>query len=62
MQPKFSFPELLATANSVIAKQVELRDGFYDRNDVDAGSRQCPSSSIRTRSRSTCRDACHAGN
>jgi len=32
--PKFSFPELLATANSVIAKQVNLREGFYDRNDV----------------------------
>ena len=32
--PRFSFPELLATANSVIAKQVELREGFYDRNDV----------------------------
>ena len=34
VQVKFSFPELLATANSVIAKQVDLRDGFYDRNDV----------------------------
>ena len=34
VRPRFSFPELLATANSVIAKQVELRGGFYDRNDV----------------------------
>ena len=34
MQAKFSFPELLATANAVIAKQVDLREGFYDRNDV----------------------------
>jgi NAD(P) transhydrogenase len=34
LQPKFSFPELLATANAVIAKQVDLREGFYDRNDV----------------------------
>ncbi|MEX0978734.1 MAG: Si-specific NAD(P)(+) transhydrogenase [Pirellulales bacterium] len=34
VQPRFSFPELLATANSVIAKQVELREGFYERNDV----------------------------
>ncbi len=33
-RPRFSFPELLATANSVIAKQVALRGGFYDRNDV----------------------------
>lgn len=33
-QSKISFPELLATANSVIAKQVELREGFYERNDV----------------------------
>ena len=32
--PRFSFPELLATANSVIEKQVALRQGFYDRNDV----------------------------
>ena len=34
LQAKFSFPELLATANAVIAKQVELREGFYDRNEV----------------------------
>jgi NAD(P) transhydrogenase len=34
VQPKFCFPELLATANAVIAKQVDLREGFYDRNDV----------------------------
>jgi NAD(P) transhydrogenase len=32
---RFSFPELLATANAVIAKQVDLRGGFYARNDVD---------------------------
>ena len=32
--PKFSFPELLATANAVIGKQVQLREGFYDRNCV----------------------------
>ncbi len=32
--PRFSFPELLATANSVIAQQVKLREGFYNRNDV----------------------------
>ncbi len=32
--PRFSFPELLATATSVIAKQVELREGFYQRNNV----------------------------
>jgi NAD(P) transhydrogenase len=32
--PRFSFPDLLATANSVIAKQVQLREGFYDRNNV----------------------------
>jgi NAD(P) transhydrogenase len=31
---RFSFPELLATANSVIAKQVALREGFYERNGV----------------------------
>lgn len=35
VQPKFSFPELLATANAVIAKQVDLREGFYDRNDIE---------------------------
>ncbi|MBK8169851.1 MAG: Si-specific NAD(P)(+) transhydrogenase [Sandaracinaceae bacterium] len=29
-----SFPQLVATANSVIAKQVSLRRSFYDRNDV----------------------------
>jgi NAD(P) transhydrogenase len=34
LQPRFSFPELLATANAVIAKQVDLREGFYDRNDI----------------------------
>jgi NAD(P) transhydrogenase len=33
-QARYSFPELLATANSVIAKQVALRGGFYDRNGV----------------------------
>ncbi len=33
-RPHFSFPELLATANAVIAKQVAMRGGFYDRNDV----------------------------
>ncbi len=33
-RPRFSFPDLLATANSVIAKQVQLREGFYDRNNV----------------------------
>ncbi|MGD9722491.1 MAG: Si-specific NAD(P)(+) transhydrogenase [Pirellulales bacterium] len=32
--PRFSLPQLLATANSVIEKQVSLRQGFYDRNDV----------------------------
>ncbi len=32
---KHSFPQLLATANAVIAKQVDLREGFYERNDVD---------------------------
>jgi NAD(P) transhydrogenase len=32
--PRFSLPELLATANSVIEKQVTLRQGFYDRNGV----------------------------
>lgn len=32
---RFSFPDLLATANAVIAKQVDLRGGFYERNDVD---------------------------
>ncbi|HEY2892913.1 MAG TPA: Si-specific NAD(P)(+) transhydrogenase [Pirellulales bacterium] len=42
LQPKFSFPDLLATANAVIGKQVDLREGFYDRNDVAliAGSAQ----------------------
>lgn len=34
VQARFSFPELLATANAVIAKQVDLREGFYERNDV----------------------------
>lgn len=29
-----TFPELVSTANSVIAKQVSLRTSFYDRNDV----------------------------
>jgi NAD(P) transhydrogenase len=33
-QEKFSLPDLVATANSVIAKQVDLRAGFYDRNDI----------------------------
>src|SRR5262245_18720885 len=33
--PRFSFPDLLATASAVIAKQVDLREGFYERNDVD---------------------------
>ncbi len=32
--PHFSLPELVASANSVIAQQVSLRQGFYDRNDV----------------------------
>ena len=51
---KLSFPELLATANSVISKQVELRSGFYERNGVPIipGS---ASSSTRTRSRSITR-------
>jgi NAD(P) transhydrogenase len=42
IQAKYSFPELLATANAVIDKQVQLREGFYDRNDVTiiAGSAQ----------------------
>lgn len=31
---KFSYPELLRTAESVIAEQVDLRRGFYDRNEV----------------------------
>lgn len=31
---KFSYPELLRTAESVIAEQVDLRQGFYDRNEV----------------------------
>ena len=35
VQAKFSFPELLATANAVIAKQVNLRESFYERNNVD---------------------------
>lgn len=30
----FSFPELLRAAQSVIARQVDLRQGFYDRNRV----------------------------
>jgi NAD(P) transhydrogenase len=34
LQAKYSFPELLATANAVIGKQVNLREGFYERNDV----------------------------
>ncbi|MBI3837089.1 MAG: Si-specific NAD(P)(+) transhydrogenase [Planctomycetia bacterium] len=34
VQAKFSFPELLATANAVIDKQVQLRESFYDRNEV----------------------------
>lgn len=29
-----TYPELLKTANSVIARQVELRHGFYERNNV----------------------------
>ena len=32
--PHFSLPELLATAKSVIEKQVTLREGFYERNGV----------------------------
>jgi NAD(P) transhydrogenase len=32
--PQFSLPELLANANTVIGKQVSLRQGFYDRNGV----------------------------
>ncbi len=35
VQPRYSFPELLATANAVIAKQVDLREGFYERNEVE---------------------------
>lgn len=31
---KVSFPDVVRTANRVIAKQVDLRTGFYDRNDV----------------------------
>ena len=34
-QERFSLPDLLATASSVIAKQVDMREGFYDRNDVN---------------------------
>jgi NAD(P) transhydrogenase len=30
-----SLPALLATAESVISRQVSMRTGFYDRNDVD---------------------------
>lgn len=30
----FTFPELLRAAGSVIARQVDLRQGFYDRNHV----------------------------
>jgi NAD(P) transhydrogenase len=33
-QDRFSLPDLVATANSVIAKQVDMREGFYNRNDV----------------------------
>ncbi|HEX3728066.1 MAG TPA: Si-specific NAD(P)(+) transhydrogenase [Pirellulales bacterium] len=33
-QMRFSLPELVATANSVIAKQVDLRTSFYERNAV----------------------------
>jgi NAD(P) transhydrogenase len=50
MQAKFSFPELLATANAVIAKQVDLREGFYDRNDVAADCRLRGSSAAHDRS------------
>ncbi len=32
---QFTFPELLRTAESVIGRQTHLRQGFYDRNDVD---------------------------
>ena len=42
VQAKYSFPELLATANAVIAKQVDLREGFYDRNDVALDLRHRP--------------------
>lgn len=31
---RFSYPDLLRTAESVIAEQVELRQGFYDRNGI----------------------------
>ena len=32
--PTYSFPELIGTAGKVIDQQVELRQGFYDRNRV----------------------------
>jgi NAD(P) transhydrogenase len=32
--PEFSFPDLIGTAEKVIDQQVELRQGFYDRNHV----------------------------
>jgi NAD(P) transhydrogenase len=32
--PEFSFPDLLSTASKVIDQQVDLRQGFYDRNRV----------------------------
>ncbi|WP_437959254.1 Si-specific NAD(P)(+) transhydrogenase [Sorangium sp. So ce119] len=32
--PEYPFAELLATANHVIDEQVDLREGFYDHNDV----------------------------
>src|SRR5688500_9438790 len=34
LAPQFSFPELLGTASKVIEQQVDLRQGFYDRNRV----------------------------
>lgn len=34
LAPEFSLPDLLQTANTVIERQVDLRQGFYDRNHV----------------------------
>ena len=49
-QPKFSFPELLATANAVIAKQVDAARGILRPQRRDAGRPATQGSSIRTRS------------
>ncbi|MCA9836967.1 MAG: Si-specific NAD(P)(+) transhydrogenase [Trueperaceae bacterium] len=35
IQLEFEYPKLLAQANDVIAQQVNMRYGFYDRNDVE---------------------------